>query len=187
MKYADRVGVGSSPRKTRRAKASVLAALTLACPLVFPTAARAASQTWTGGAGDGLWLTGGNWSGGTPPGAVTTLNNDVATFNGPVGAVSPIVIDNQRNVGSILFDTANAGAYTFQHPDWDPTNPGLGYAGTGLWLTATAAPNPPGGSITMTADVVNAQVFNTPLVFRLANSTNGNYNFVNNAVSPNAT
>jgi autotransporter-associated beta strand protein len=158
--------------------------LALACPLVLPGAARAASQTWTGAGGDGLWLTGGNWSGGNPPGAVTTLNNDVATFNGPVGPVSPILIDNQRNLASFLFDTANAGAYTFQHPDWDANNPGLGYAGTGLWLTATANP---AGNITMTADVANAQVFNTPLVFRLASSTNGNYSFVNNATSASAT
>src|SRR3954466_1980565 len=73
--------------------------------------ARAASQTWIGGGNDGLWTNGANWSGGAAPGLVTTVNNDVATFNGAVGMVSPIIFDNQRNLASFLFDTANAGAY----------------------------------------------------------------------------
>src|SRR4051812_34937203 len=58
--------------------------------------ARAASQTWTGGGNDGLWTNGANWSGGAVPGAVITLNNDIATFNGSVGAVTPIIFDDQR-------------------------------------------------------------------------------------------
>src|SRR4051812_60906 len=96
--------------------APVLAAMVVG---MLATGVFAASQTWTGLAGDGLWITPGNWSGNAPPGAVTTNNNDVATFNGPVGAVSPIIFDDHRNLASFLFDTASAGAYTFQHPSWD--------------------------------------------------------------------
>src|SRR5215218_835366 len=101
MTYVDHRGRGvgsSSARRTRRAKGFVLTALVAPCMLAMPSVARAASQTWTGAGGDGLWLTGANWSGGAAPGAVTTLNNDVATFNGGVGPVTPIVIDNQRNL-----------------------------------------------------------------------------------------
>jgi autotransporter-associated beta strand protein len=156
----------------------------LGCAVGFATGVRAASQTWTGGGADGVWGNGANWSGGAAPGAILTLNNDVAAFNGPVGPVTPILIDDQRNLASFLFDTANAGAYTFQHVSWDPSSPGLGYQGTGLYLTATANP---AGNVTMTSDVTNAQVFNTPIVFRLASSTNGGYSFVNNATSANAT
>jgi hypothetical protein len=148
----------------------------------------AASQTWTGGGIDGLWSTGANWSGGAMPGAINTLpntvSNDVATFNGPVGAVSPIIFDNLLNVASIVFDTADAGAYTFQHPNWNPDDRGLGYQGTGLWLTSTATP---AGNITMNPAVVNPQVFNTPIVFRPANSRDTVYSFVNNAAASNAT
>ncbi|HEY7116306.1 MAG TPA: autotransporter-associated beta strand repeat-containing protein [Tepidisphaeraceae bacterium] len=174
-----------SARGARRAvRAGLICLLALASALDFPTGARAANQTWTGGGNDGLWSNGANWSGGAAPGAIVTLNNDVATFNGPVGTVSPILIDNQLNLASFLFDTADAGAYTFQHVSWDPNDPGLGYQGAGLFLTATATP---AGNITMTSGVTNAQVFNTPIVFRLASSTNGAYSFVNDAASPNAT
>src|SRR5436190_17001096 len=72
----------------------------------------AASQTWTGLGGDGLWTTGTNWSGGAAPGVINPLpggvSQDVATFNGPVGAASPIIFDNLRNVASFLFDSADA-------------------------------------------------------------------------------
>jgi autotransporter-associated beta strand protein len=173
----------SSKNASRRRKLARTLAV-LVCALGLPDPAQAASQTWTGAGNDGVWSNGANWSGGAAPGAVVNVNSDIATFNGPVGTVSPITFEDQRNIASFLFDTADAGAYTFQHPSWDPTNPGLGYQGTGLFLTATANP---AGNITMTSDVTSAQVFNTPIVFRLASSTNGVYSFVNNATSSSAT
>ena len=148
----------------------------------------AASQTWTGGGGDGLWTTGTNWLGGAAPGGINPapagVSQDVATFNGPVGAVSPIIFDNLRNVASIVFDTANAGAYIIQHPSWDPNNPNSSLSGDGLILTTSTATN---GNITLNSTVVNAQVFNTPILFLPANSQNSVYSFVNNATDSNAT
>src|SRR2546430_4934204 len=76
--------------------------------------ARAASQTWTGLAGDGLWVSDGNWTGtgpGNAPGDATGTSMDVATFNGNVSTA--VTIDPFRGVQNIIFDTAAVGAFTF--------------------------------------------------------------------------
>src|SRR5687767_14235254 len=115
-----RINRKTKPQPNRRLR-NVTYMAAMACAMTA-SSVMAASQTWTGLGGDGLWSTGANWSGAAAPGAIVTLTQDVATFNGPVGAVSPISFPNQQNIGSFLFDTADAGAYTFQHAGWDPNN-----------------------------------------------------------------
>src|SRR5678815_1778331 len=75
-------------RRARAKRSKVSSKLALIGAALTATSAMAASQTWTGLGGDGLWSNGANWSGGAAPGvinpAVNGLSNDVATFNGPV-------------------------------------------------------------------------------------------------------
>src|SRR4051812_43123626 len=96
----------NKPQAHRRRTKVISTALAIASAMVA-TSAMAASQTWTGVAGDGIWSTGGNWSGGAMPGVINPplngLSNDVATFNGAVGTVSPIIFDSLLNVASLLF------------------------------------------------------------------------------------
>ncbi|MDR1145722.1 MAG: autotransporter-associated beta strand repeat-containing protein [Verrucomicrobiales bacterium] len=66
--------------------------------------ASAASLTWTGGAEDGLFSSGENWSSGTAP-----VNNDILIFSGTNGA-EPLTLTNDLgglSVNTILY---NAGA-----------------------------------------------------------------------------
>jgi hypothetical protein len=98
-------------------------------------AARAADQTWQStGFADGNWNVGGNWIGGAAPGASTgATNGDTATFNG--GANLSVTIDAGRNVKSILFDTASAGAFNFSGGPLTITNAGS------ITLNSTVASN----------------------------------------------
>src|SRR6185436_2993925 len=180
--------IDRTKKQQLRRRARVISTLVATVSAMTATSAMAASQTWTGAGGDGLWITGTNWSGGAAPGgnnpAPGGVSQDVATFNIPVAANSPIIIDNLRNVASLLFDTADAGAYIIQHPLWDPNDPSRGLTGDGLILTTSTATN---GNITLNPTVVNPQVFNTPILFLPANSQNSVYSFVNNAADSNAT
>src|SRR4051812_29076079 len=69
--------------------------------------AQAASATWTGSAGDGLWQTPTNWNPGVPGSVGTTTNADVATFtpSPPVENVT-VTVDANRNIGGILFNNS---------------------------------------------------------------------------------
>ncbi|MBV9926160.1 MAG: hypothetical protein JOZ96_14165 [Acidobacteria bacterium] len=71
--------------------AATLLAAAFLLTLTLPTAF-AASKTWTGGGGDGLWTTAANWSGGTVP-----------------GSSDDVILDN-TNVGGSYTVTLNAGA-----------------------------------------------------------------------------
>ncbi len=158
--------------------------------------AQAASQAWTNAPVDSTWTNILNWTAQAVPGALNqtgnSVNNDVATFSNAIpvsligSASNPILTDNgtinndrARALGSIIFATANCGAYVFSN-----TSPVL----------LPSASNPEqgllnlchNGSITMNAEVVNSQTFMVPVFIRLPSSTAGIYNFVNNATSSSA-
>ena len=140
---------------------------------------RAASGTWTG-ATDANWNVVTNWttSGGSSPGIVYTANNinttDVATFNSnPVtgnGTTNPILIEPNRMIGRIVFDTANAGAFKI-----GPVS------GTTVFTF--------GNNLTIlnvTSSVTNPQTINYPVALHLPSSTNGAATISNDATSTNA-
>jgi len=138
----------------------------LAVTLVLPLGSShswGASQTWTG-ATDANWAMGANWSGTPVPGS-----GDTATFNATItngnGTTSPVVIDLNRQVQALLFDTANASAYV------------IGTTG-GNALRFNS-----GGSVTLTSSVVNTQTINAPIEI---NNTTGSLSLVNNASNSSA-
>lgn len=74
-----------------------------------------ANATWTGGSiVDGGWATGANWSPSAAPGSATGVNTnaDTATFNAAIAntwgnsSANPIVIDGNRSIKFISFDTS---------------------------------------------------------------------------------
>src|SRR5690242_3317361 len=154
-------------RKFNKASQVIAAAASSSLVLLGATAvARAASGTWSGAAGDGLWQTPTNWD--TVPGAVGTTNNtDTASFVGNPATSQTVAIDANRNIGSILFN-----------PDPNPT-------ATTTFVIGATGPNggnplilTNGGSITLASITPTIQLVNTvnaPLV--LAGSA---YSLVNN-------
>ena len=109
--------------------------------------ASAASDTWVGTT-DSTWATTTNWAlDTTPPGSTET-----ATFNGAGNGNTTIDLGAGVTVGSIVFDTASAAAYTI----------GSGGAGAQtLTLDDTAA-------ITMNSTVANNQLFDANIVLGTA-------------------
>ncbi len=149
-----------------RALSRSVAAFLAVLILTLPTAVKAANGTWLNtGATDENWSTTTNWTGGTVPGATSgTTNADTATFNTAVGTYgtsgAPILIDSGRNLKSITFDLATAGAYFIGTT-----------GGNSLLLSST-------GAITMNPAVANTETINAPLVIQGAAGT---YAFTNNA------
>ena len=153
-----------------------LFALATITALIVPQQLHAASQAWTNAPVNNAWNTAGNWVGNAVPGAINTSASvtDVATFtnaifNGIGSASNPITNDVNREIASIIFDGANCGAYVFGNSQADN------------YLNISQ-----GGFISMSAAVVNPIMFNQGVVVRLPSSTNGRYNFTNNAVPPSA-
>ena len=153
-----------------------LAVLALLLASAIPSAF-AASQTWKSPSTDANWATAANWvsgtAAGTSGGGTYTGSAGTATFNTAVsggfgGSGTPLVIDANRNINNILFDTS-AGAYTI---------------GTlaGNWLYSDNS-----GNVTLNATVANPEVINAPLTVALPSSTAGTYSFINNATSSSAT
>jgi len=161
--------------------------ITVACSVFSANVVSAASQTWDGDT-DASWTTAANWVGNAVPGINPTGNNnntaDVATFNAPINATTlagsesnPIINDgaghagNNRMVGRIVFDTADAGHYFIGAP-----------ASTTTLLL--------GNNLTVldvTASVVNGQTINAPVALHLPSSTNGAFTIQNNSSTINAT
>src|SRR4051812_27149983 len=85
-------------RGRRRAGASPARAATIAAAAVSlfaaTRAARADTATWTGAAGDSLWITGGNWGAGVAPGSTAGAagsSADVAVFTTPGGTGNEVI------------------------------------------------------------------------------------------------
>lgn len=120
----------------------------------------AASATWVGTT-DSLWATDTNWSTTPVPGT-----GDTATFNDAGGAVDVIGLGTGVTVNTILFDTANAAAYTI----------GSGAVGSQT-LTLNNS-----GAVTMNATVAQNELFNSAI--RLGtDATAGTYTFTNNSTT----
>ncbi|HSU55315.1 MAG TPA: autotransporter-associated beta strand repeat-containing protein, partial [Candidatus Dormibacteraeota bacterium] len=161
--------------------------------------ASAANQTWTNSPVDGTWSNTNNWVARAVPGAVNltgnSVNNDVATFNSPIASgigsgANPILTDNattinttaprSRQIGGITFDTANCGAYAMTNASAiNVTDTNFVFSGV-LYVSHN-------GSIQITAPVTNSQRIMVPLMSRGPSSTDGIYNFINNAVTSSAT
>ena len=125
-------------------------------------ALNAANATWSASPTDANWSLAGNWVGGVPgatnAATANVVNADTATFNaalfGTIGGVSnPIVIDANRIIKGITFDTAAVGAFVIGSN-----------AGNALAISHT-------GAININAAVVNSQVIAAPIVIRLPSST----------------
>jgi autotransporter-associated beta strand protein len=179
--------------KRNQSLKNLTAGLAAVAALLGAPTAFAASQTWTNAPTDANWITAANWIANAVPGALNqtgnSVNNDTATFNSPIpvsgigGIASPVTPDDatvngarSRALGSIIFDTANCGAYVFA----SPSSPALPTAGTPETGILNLCHN---GSITMNAAVTNNQTFIVPLYIRLPSSTAGIYNFVNNSTN----
>ena len=75
-------------------------------------AARAADEVWSTNAASGAWETGANWVSGNVPGSTAdTANPDTAIFSG-ASATLTVLPDANRNLASLVFTNAKAGAYT---------------------------------------------------------------------------
>ena len=112
---------------------------------ITPTAS-AASAAWTGTT-DALWATLTNWTANPVPGT-----GDTATFNSAGNGNTTIDLGGGVTVGTVVFDTASAAAYTI----------GAGAVGSQT-LTLESA-------VTMNSTVVNNQLFNSNVALS-ANST----------------
>ena len=148
-----RVFVASSPLFIASRVSAVLAGLVV---LLSPAVVKAASATWLAAPFNNNWLalpTTNNWStgDGTFPGAISSSgNSDVATFNN-ASSITTIVNSAGFSIGGIMFDTANASAYTIN-------------TSGGTWRIN----NGKNGFIKVTSTVVNPQVVNG--VLRMASS-----------------
>lgn len=120
---------------------------------------------WTGGGGNSLWATGGNWSGGSAPGSTNTaLFNSICSSN-----CSPTLGANM-SVGGIRMETGYGGTIT-QSSTYTITIGAYGYvqkAGTFLGSSSAAA-------ITQTGRFA--------LTGGTFQSTSGSYNFNSGALS----
>ena len=132
-------------------------------PSVFQPLVPDANATWIGGISN-LWSTAGNWTAGGPPGAGQT-----ATFN--AASANTTISLNGITVGTILFDTASAAAYTM----------GTGAVGS---QTLTLSD---GGAITVNSTVTNNQLFNANVNLGTLQTTTSTIAFTNNSTTANLT
>ncbi len=120
---------------------------------------------WTGASNSTVWADPGNWNGGVPGATSGTTSQDTAVFNSNPTFNAPVV-DANRNIQNVTFDTANVGAIV------------LGTTGGNALLLTT------GGVIQTTSTVTNAETINAPLVLE---TPGGFYTFTSNAASTSAT
>lgn len=142
--------------------------------LCAATSGHAANETWSATPTDANWATTNNWVAVAVPGetyvAGNTVNNDIATFDSAIttfgGSLNPVLVDLNRHLGGMTYDTANAGAYVI--------------GGSLLKVSHN-------GAIQLTPLVPSAQTLTAALEFRLPANTNGVYSFRNNATASGAT
>ncbi len=71
------------------------------------TIADSTTSDWSGGGGDGLWTTSGNWSGDVPNAAGVT-----AKFGTAPGTPTSVSVNGAKTVGGIIFDNVNSYTVT---------------------------------------------------------------------------
>lgn len=108
------------------------------------SSALAASGSWRGTT-NASWATTGNWSGASPP-----TTSELATFNGAGNGNTTIDLGTGATVRSLVFDSANAAAYTI----------GSGAVGSQTLTLNVAGWNQEQGGITVNSTVANNQLFN---------------------------
>ena len=121
---------------------------------------RAASATWNGTT-NATWATLSNWAG--PPATVPGAG-ETATFNNAGNANTALDLGAGVTLGSLVFDTSSAAAYTI----------GSGAVGSQTLTLGTV-----GSALTVNSTVANNQLVNA----NLALSTTGAYSFTNNSAS----
>ena len=124
----------------------------------------AASATWSGTV-DTNWATSGNWSTSPVPGL-----SDTATFNNVGNGNTIIALGSGVQINNILFDTANAAAYTIGSGAVNSQN--LNMNGSGEFI--------------VNSTVTNSEKFNASLTLSTANGAR-TLNFTNNSTSPGQT
>jgi autotransporter-associated beta strand protein len=136
----------------RKAAFPIIAlALAVSLPCV-----RAASDTWTG-TSSATWATPGNWLGSSVPGTGNT-----GTFNGAGNGNTTLDLGAGVTLGTLLFNTSSAAAYTI----------GAGAVGSQT-LTLDNA-----GAITVNAGVTASQLVNANI--QLSNAASATATFTNN-------
>ncbi len=120
--------------------------------------AHAASGTWSGAA-DSVWSNTSNWSASPVPGT-----GDTATFNSAGSGNTTLDLGAGVTVGTVLFDTSSAAAYT------------IGSSAVGSQTLTFGTVN---GGITVNATVASNQLVNA----NIALATTGNYNATNNSTT----
>ncbi len=147
----------SASRTALRSLDFALAALAALVFVATPHNVHAASDTWTGSSG-AVWTNSANWLGGGVPGGAS----DIATFSG-TSANTTIDLGSGVTNGQILFDTANAAAYT------------IGSGGVGAQtLTFNSATGLQ--SIVLSSTVTNSQTINANI---LANTADNTFRLIN--------
>ncbi|MCE9609011.1 MAG: autotransporter-associated beta strand repeat-containing protein [Chthoniobacter sp.] len=142
-------------RSTRILSGSIAAICAVA--LIGGSASHAVNATWNGTT-DAVWATGTNWSATPVPGTGNT-----ATFNNAGGADDVINLGSGVTIGTILFDTASAAAYT------------IGSGGVGIQTLTLDN----GGAITVNSAVTQQEVFNANIVLG-TDGTASNFTITNN-------
>ena len=145
-------------------RSSVFTSFVLAFSTVSLT--HAASDSWDGST-DSTWATPTNWlTDVSPPGA-----GETATFDAAGNGNTTIDLGAGVTLGSLVFDTASAAAYTI----------GSGAAGSQTLTLGTT-----GNAITMNSGVVNNQLVNSNLalsVTRTAGNVTTYYGVTNNSLT----
>lgn len=127
--------------------------------IVVQSSAHATSDIWDGST-DGAWATSTNWA--TDP-ALVPGAGEIATFNGAGNGFNVIDLGAGVTVGSIVFDTASAAAYTI----------GSGAVGSQTLNLGNA------GGITVNSGVTANQLFNANL--QLSNAAAASTTITNNS------
>jgi len=140
----------------------ILATTIVTAALVFltPRLASAASTTWNGTT-DGLWATTTDWSSGAAAGT-----GDTAIFNNAGNGNTTLDLGGGVTVGTILFDTSSAAAYTI---------------GAGAVNSQTLTLNN-AGAITVNSTVAANQLFNAAIVLG-TDATASTYTITNNSTT----
>ncbi len=151
------------PSKSFHVKIPILQRLMVATVVLQLSAAisDAASGTWNGTINNN-WVTAGNWSGLSAPGF-----SDTATFNNGGNGNTNISLGTGIQINNIIFDTANAAAYTIG--SGGVNNQNMNVNGS--------------GQFSLNSTVTNSQLFNASLTLSTANGNRSLF-FTNNSTTP---